>query len=574
MKNILSRYWPKARNEKQIPKMSLNELQIKFNVDISKGLSTKFANEIQALNSAKRVVPPNCLFKKIFHGLTDNFSILLWISIVFYALLYGPLNGGHPDVNNLINIFLISLILLVKTILIVLQDYKSYKLMKSLQSKNMTRVSVLRDSCWTKIPACELVVGDIVEICSNERVPADLRLIVANNLFLDKSILTGEDEPIEASVHNLENIEADYNYLEAKNIALSNFLVVSGYGQGIVISDGIENHFRQIFKLQCTSIKNTNPVIKALNRLAFIVIVMTLLSELIYLIVWFFVLRTKYYSNPVYVWKNILNMAVTGIPIGLPVTVLASLFLLFQKMRKMNIMIKNIFTIKSMNSINVVLTDKTGTLTRSSVKVANVFYSTKEICVDLCYESPEVYLGAQQGLKELIDLCDFCLSDEYSPNSIEKALYDFAKRNRPKSKCLRNEYEIIDEIDFNSNTKYQVRLVKPIKNKLVYPAKEAKDNVLMIRGAPDILLSKCKYMIKPNGEAIKIDQKSFREIENKIDQWSFMGRRLILFCKKNLSEEKSNKDSYNKDFQSLLNMEFNNLVYVGMVGFIDPPKPE
>lgn len=244
-------------------------------------------------------------------------------------------------------------------------------------------------------------------------------------------------------------------------------------------------------------------------------------------------------------------------------------------------MVKNVYVIKSMNTVNVVLTDKTGTLTRNSVEISNVFYSTKEICVDLCYESPEVYLGAQNGLRELIDLCDFCMPDNYNPNMVERALYDFAVRNRPSTKKIINEYEIIDEISFNSNNKYQTRLVRPRMHKFIrydrlneFDLNKNKHNLLMIRGAPDILLTKCTRMIKPNGECAPIDEKSLREIETKIDQWSFMGRRLIFFCKKILPNEKSFKPSQNKDFQSWFNTEFNDLIYVGMVSFIDPPKPE
>lgn len=280
-------------------------------------------------------------------------------------------------------------------------------------------------------------------------------------------------------------------------MALTNFLVLSGYGQGIVISYERENKLQEMNQLEPNHKKNENPIFKGLNQLAFIVVLMCILSEAIYLIVWFSYLRPNYYTNTIYVWRNILNIAVTGIPIGMPVALLLSLLVIFHKLRKLNIMVKNVFVIKSMNSVNVVLTDKTGTLTRNSVEIANVFYSTKEICVDLCYESPEIYLGAQNGLKELIDLCDFCMPENYNPTMVERSLYDFAVRNRPTTKKIINEYEIIDEISFNSNNKYQARLVRPRINKKIslkleegaYDSNKDKQNVLMIRGAPDLLLS-------------------------------------------------------------------------------------
>lgn len=409
------------------------------------------------------------------------------------------------------------------------------------------------------------------------------------HIFKLKLVL-GENEPIEASVNCLENRELKLSQQEAKNIVLRNFLVLSGYGQGVVISNGEDDELDGINQSKLYKERLENPIFKGLNQIAFIVVLTCIISEFIYLCVWFSYLRPNFYTNPTYVWRNILNMAVTGIPVGLPVALLLSLFLIFHQLRKLNIMVKNVFVIKSMNSINVVITDKTGTLTRNSVEIANVFYSTKEICVDLCYESPEVYLGAQKGLRELIDLCDFCMPDiNYTPNMVERALYDFAARNRPSTKKIINDYEILDEISFNSNNKYQVRLVRPrLYNKYLVSYNKSNEDpscmnpeddddmhcVLLIRGAPDILLSKCKRMIKPNGECAPIDEKSMREIETKIDQWSFMARRLIFLCKKILSDEQSSRSRCNKDFQTWFNSEFNDLIYVGMVGFIDPPKPE
>lgn len=192
MAKIFPKDWLKSKPEKEIHLMSIKELQVKFNVDIKKGLSSKKVNELQKVKKKHdKIFLKRNFINKIVSSLTDFFSILLWISIVLFALLYELFKDTCPDINNLINIVIISLILIAKVVIVSLQEYKSCTLTNSLNPKDTCQVSVLRDSMWGKISICELVVGDIVEIRSNDRVPADLRLILANNLLLDKSILTG-----------------------------------------------------------------------------------------------------------------------------------------------------------------------------------------------------------------------------------------------------------------------------------------------------------------------------------------------------------------------------------------------
>lgn len=241
-------------------------------------------------------------------------------------------------------------------------------------------------------------------------------------------------------------------------MAFTNFMVIGGYGQGLVVSTADQSFINQIY--QKTSDSN-NPIVKGLNILAFIVITLSFISVFIYLTVWFGYLRHVYYSTGLLVLTNVLNLIATGIPFGLPVVITAGLFVILHRLRKSDIVVKNIFDIASLSGIDVVLTDKTGTLTRNSVEITNVFYSTKEINVDLCYESPDVYLGARNGLKELLDLCDFCCPEGSCSNMIEKVLFEFAQRNRAGSSRLIHMYDIIDEVVFTSTNKYQIRLIKP-----------------------------------------------------------------------------------------------------------------
>lgn len=172
--------------------MSPKDLQQHYQVEIAKGLSTRRAKELLHKNGRNQIeVSYFHMVKSILLGLVDKLSLVLWVSMIMFVLIYQPLGGADPDPKNLINVAMILLCFAVKSALIGVQEIKLMRVMRSLQTMNMTPVSVLRDSKWQRIPAADLVVGDVVEIEANQRVPADMRLVIVKNLRLDKSIMTG-----------------------------------------------------------------------------------------------------------------------------------------------------------------------------------------------------------------------------------------------------------------------------------------------------------------------------------------------------------------------------------------------
>lgn len=188
-----SKEWifPKTpRAQREIHLMSVKNLEKKFKVDITKGLSSAQAKELLEKNAKNQINNSYMsLLKAVFNGLFDYFSLILWSSLIIFVLLYQPIRVG--DYNNLVISIIVFICLVIKLCLICVQEYNSIKVMRQLQSMNSALVRVLRDSTWSTIKASELVVGDIVEIRPNENVPVDLRLISVDNLRLDKSILTG-----------------------------------------------------------------------------------------------------------------------------------------------------------------------------------------------------------------------------------------------------------------------------------------------------------------------------------------------------------------------------------------------
>ena len=181
------------KSDERYHMMSVKELESLFDVDIRTGHSTNKANDLLIEESNKKgKTICTYFFKEILKGFIDYFSIVLWITLVLYILLYKPFEDHDYDYpNHLISIAAILVCLLINSITIGLQEYQSVKLIKNLQSKNLSQVSVLRNSQWEKIKACDLVKGDVIEINANENVPVDIRLIYVDNLSFDKSILTG-----------------------------------------------------------------------------------------------------------------------------------------------------------------------------------------------------------------------------------------------------------------------------------------------------------------------------------------------------------------------------------------------
>ena len=346
-------------------------------------------------------------------------------------------------------------------------------------------------------------------------------------------------------------------------MAFKNFSVLYGNGHGIVVS--IENYtsFIKIIKDTKKQKKQNNLIREGFNKLAIIIFSLAVLNAAFYLIFWATWLRNNFDFDWLEVKENVILMVTCGIPIGLPMTVTIGLFIVMSNLRKLDIIVKNIYSLYTISGIDVVLTDKTGTLTQNGLKISNVYYSTKEIDVDHCHQSPDVYLGAQDGLSELLDLCDFCLDNENSTQSeLDTTLFEFSRKNRPHCKKLFDEYQVVEEIKFSSTNKYHVKLIKSLDQQ----------HIIMVRGAPDFLLHKCRYIIDENGNRIEMDESSLNSIEAKIHHWSSMGRRLICFCKVNVTNNIFSGLSINR-LINWFNSECNNLTFIGMIGFINPLKP-
>jgi len=179
-------------------------------------------------------------------------------------------------------------------------------------------------------------------------------------------------------------MESKLSYLEANNMAFASFLVLTGRGRGIVVSE--ENNLN---KPETYRMKKSR-IYFGLNKLALVIAILSVIFTIFYLIIWAAWLRTAYPSRFTDILSNLLNIIVSGVPSELPVLFTGCLFVVLRILRRSGVIVKNLFGIYSMSDIDVVITDKTGTITKNLAQVAYVFYSLKEIDVDMCVQSPDV----------------------------------------------------------------------------------------------------------------------------------------------------------------------------------------
>lgn len=389
------------RNEKEFHLMKFEELRRKFDLDLTTGLSSERANALLKKYGKNQIkISYFRLIKAISADFVDYLSIMLWLSVILSIISYRPL-GNPPQISNLITACVLLVSLLTKAFLAGYQSYHSIRSIRGFQMGKDADVHVLRDSSCKLIPSSQLVLGDVIYLMPNQRVQAAIRLIEANGLILDKSALTGETDYVEGSAQKC-NLDNKVECFDANNMAFPNCLVVHGDGVGVVVALVTNSQFgfeanSSHLDLKPSKYSPKGGVVQELGQFVFIIIVICVICVVIYLIVLFAFILPNYSPSAISIASDSVQILVSGLPLGAPIAVTVALFLISRNLKKRNILVKDVFAIDSLSSIDVIITDKTGTLTRNELKVSNVLHSTKEIDADLCFYDPVK--------KKLVNLC-------------------------------------------------------------------------------------------------------------------------------------------------------------------------
>ena len=551
--------------------MPLNKLVSDLKTDLIMGLTNKEAEE-RLLKDGRNILnfKQERWILKILGYLVSGFCPLLWVCGSICILAWKPFGEPNPQPINLGLAAILYFVALFQAFFTGIQDYTSSKILRTIRKMMPNFSIVCREGKEFKISAEELIVGDIVNLAAGMKVPADIRLVEAIDLTFDKSILTGESEPVEASVEESTN-----SFTESKNIAFMSSLVISGKGRGVVIATG-QKTFIGIISESVTKTKElpTN-IQKEIRRFVILLTCCAIFASTILIIGWAAWLNKSYpdFLTPINLVDNMIGLMVSFIPEGLPFCIALGLLIMAKKLAENRILVKNLSIIETLGCLNILASDKTGTLTENKMTVVSISIGNKEAEIS---QFNLQYLTENPGIYQVIStavICNNAQLENESDGGLEcKAKGDATDISLLKfgTKYLGNindSYNVLKEIPFNSINKWMLKLVELKKNNNC-------NVVLLMKGAPDIVINKCKYILNEAGEIKPLNLTILKELFELQKKWAMEARRVILLVSKicDRIEETSLKTA-----ASTLELEekvqhINDFCVEGLVGLIDPPR--
>lgn len=515
-------------------KKSKNEILKELDVDEKNGLSSNEAlRRLEKYGKNKLVTKKKkTLFKQFLSQLKDVMIYILIIAAIISAFL-----GEISDA------LIILLVIVINAVIGVVQESKAEKALDALKELSTPKALVKRDGSLKEILSEDIVPGDIVIIDAGRYIPGDLRLIDTANLKIEESAFTGESVPSEKDASFLPDKEIPIG--DQNNMAFMSTLATYGRGVGVVVGTGMNTEIGKIAKMIEQEENDETPLQKKLSELGKILGFLAVGICILIFIISFFQGR-----DLLEMFLTSISLAVAAIPEGLPAIVAIVLALGVQRMVKKNAIIRKLPAVETLGSVSIICSDKTGTLTQNKMTITTVYTNDSYI------KESEFNLNENES-KLLVDCMVLCNDATYSeknqtgdPTEISLLESSF-KLNILKEK-LEKDFKRIDEIPFDSDRKLMTTVNLVDNNKAR----------VFTKGALDSILSICNK-ISINGKLLDFTKEYKAKVLENSNIMSDKALRVLAFAYKDISKENIVLDSLEKD-----------LIFIGMVGMIDPPRLE
>lgn len=512
--------------------LSTKEVERKMGTNLQLGLSHRQVEERRQKYGANRLEEQKKkpIILKFLEQFKDFMIIILLIASVISAVVT-KMEGNNDYFDSII----IIAIVVFNAIMGLVQEAKAEKSLEALKKMSAPTCKVRRGGEIITIKGEETVPGDIVLLEAGNYVPADCRLISAFDLKIEESSLTGETMPcLKASDCILPEKAAlgDMN-----NLAFATTVVVNGHGEAIVTDIGMNTKVGKIAKMIITNETPETPIQKKLGQVG-----KSLGIGCLIICLFIFVIGILKRIEPIEMFMTSVGLAVAAIPEGLPAIVTIMLSIGVTKMAKKNSIIRKLPAVETLGSSSVICSDKTGTLTQNKMQVTKIVNHQGEVTNN-------------EVARKILELGAMCtdveigeISKELTGEPTEVAIVDRALKENINKQELYQTMQRVTDIPFDSNRKMMTTIHKISSGYRI-----------ITKGAPDVLLKHCTKVYE-NGKMVSLTSSLLSQIEKQNNQMADQALRVLAIAYLDVSTIPAKSEIEQ------------NLVFVGLVGMIDPPR--
>lgn len=497
------------------------------------GLSSEEAEKRLAENGKNKLAEgkKKTLLMRFLEQLADPMIIVLLVAAALSGITAAFENEAPTDV------FIILFVVILNAVLGVVQESKAEEAIAALSEMTAAQSKVLRNGIITHIKSEDLVVGDVIILEAGDSVPADARIIECASLKIEEAALTGESVPVNKTDETLSDTE-DVPLGDRKNMVYMGSTVVYGRGVAVICATGMDTEMGKIASALTAAKEEATPLQVKLAQLSKILTYLVL--GICVLVFAFGVIKAGEFSADVLIdtFMLAISLAVAAIPEGLAAVVTIVLSIGVTKMSKRNAVIRRLTAVETLGCTQIICSDKTGTLTQNKMTVVDDFSADRALlarAMALCSDAEIDTDGKTEG------------------EPTEAALVQFAFKNGLPKYELKTAYPRISEAPFDSMRKMMSTVHKTDAGIVQYT-----------KGAPDEVLKKCEYILTADGVRPMTDADR-EKVLNENKRMAGKALRVLAAALREHTEEP--KDPSPESLE-------NGLTFIGIVGMIDPVRPE
>ncbi|RHW53626.1 calcium-translocating P-type ATPase, PMCA-type [Lactobacillus bombicola] len=516
-------------------------IEQKFSTSCAKGLT-----DSQVLEAREKYGSNSLAGKKkisIWQKFLAQFKDFMIIVLIIAAVLSGFVAQEWTDAA------IIMVVVMLNAILGVFQEARSEEAINALKKMATPNAHVRRGGQIVEIPSPQLVPGDIVLLEAGDVVPADLRLTVAKSLKVEESALTGESVPVDKEATIINDVKVAL--ADQKNMAFANTNVTYGRGEGIVTETGMNTEVGKIATMLNNTDETDTPLKRNLNQLGKTLTIMILLICAIVFVVGFFTKRGTEPTDKLAIdmFLVAVSLAVAAIPEGLPAIVTIILALGTQVMAKHKSIVRKLPAVETLGATDIICSDKTGTLTQNKMTVEQFFYNNQQ------HPATQALAADNHALMTMILANDSKLdsTNKLLGDPTETALIQFALNQKIDVQQLLQVHKRLQEVPFDSSRK----LMSTINL-------DQQQYFVAVKGAPDQLLKRVTR-IEQNGKIKPITEEQKAAIVAANQEMAQKALRVLGLAYKTVDQLYDEPTTDNVE---------QNLIFAGLVGMIDPERPE